>query len=60
MNCKSCGDDTPNLDLDDDPDEELEHDGEDYSTCSCEYCCCENLTEFGAVCSDCILGAHQG
>ena len=28
--------------------------------CSCKYCPCGELTEYGAVCSSCLSGAHQG
>ncbi len=44
----------------DDEDDEDRDPEEDWENCSCPYCLCLNKTEYGEVCGDCILGAHQG
>lgn len=31
-----------------------------YERCDCKLCRCYNMTEYGAKCSECRSGAHQG
>jgi hypothetical protein len=33
---------------------------ENFSRCDCRFCFCQQETEYGAKCGDCLAGAHQG
>ena len=44
-----------------DADDAQDFDGpSNMERCDCQYCFCLQDTEYGAKCSDCRAGAHQG
>ena len=44
--------------FDEDEDEFIDED--EFVPCGCNLCMCANETEYGEVCGDCLINAHQG